>query len=181
MITLYVVAQDDNARAIADALGKGPAAEIDKRASALVSKVARHIKDRAPSRSGALKKSISKRKVGTLEYAVQETGISYGPYQRYGTVAHYIFPRKGGWLMSYDNHPPNKSPLRHPLRFVGPPLTKLHPGPKPTHYVEYGLLDARDKIQYFINSLPETIYLGIKGRGLAGYSTKAPGFNQWQE
>lgn len=177
MMTLYVVAQDNNAHAIAEALGKPIVPEIDKRLAALTAKVARHIKGRAPIRSGKLRASISERRIGVLEHAVQETGVSYGPYQRFGTKAHYIFPINKKALMSGPLTA--KGLLHHPLNYVGPPMTRLHPGPKATHYVEYGLLDSRSKIDYFIARLPDTIFLGMKGRGLGGFSTGAQGFNQW--
>lgn len=167
MITFFVHVEGDNARKIADVIGKDKTVEIDKRLGALVSKVARHIKDRAPKRGGTLRASIMKRKVAKLEYAVQE-GVAYGRFQRYGTQAHYIFPVKGSALMSPPS--PGANLLHHPLNYVGPPLTALHPGPKPTYYPEFGLLDAEAKIQYFIAGLPDTIFLGMKGSGIGEYT-----------
>ena len=169
---IKLVIEMSGAKEIADAIGRDKTAEIDKRLSALVSKVAKQIKENAPVRSGKLRKSISSRKVSVLEYAVQETGVGYGTYQRWGSQPHYIFPSRAKALMTPPTY--TKSPLQHPLNYVGPPMTRLHPGPKPTYYVEFGLMESESKIQYFINWLPETVFLGMKN-GVSGRSAPDAG------
>jgi hypothetical protein len=63
------------------------------------------------------------------------TTVEHGGYLEHGTEGHFIYPNKpGGFLQSYPNHPPNRSPLE---RRVYDGL--WHPGNQPFRWLRRSL------------------------------------------
>lgn len=105
-------------------------------ASTVHSKVIPHV----PVRTGFLARHIFVRQKAPLRFDITEEDVPYGRVQRLGTIKknYYIFPNRKQALFWAG--------LSHPIPFVGPPMTRFHPGIKPHPYNREGLNDSRAAI-----------------------------------
>lgn len=129
MILVKIRGADAIVRGMANASGK--AARVNhNRVGRLAMTIARKMKDLAPSKTGGLKKSIKTKAIARMRWNVTESKF-YGVFQRRGARggiqgSGYIFPVKKKALYWVG--------LAHPLPFVGPPVTRKHPGIKSNPY-----------------------------------------------
>jgi hypothetical protein len=109
----------------------------------------------APKRRGVLAKGLRRRHPRKFEWTIEETGegARFGRFVRSGTGPHPIYPRvkKALWWPG----------LSHPIPWVGPPYTRLHPGTPAIPYheraVRYGLLDVDARVAQMAADLAETV------------------------
>ena len=127
------------------------------------------LREEMPERSGALKASAGLNVISDVSFELTE-GEEYGAIQRKGSPPHFIYP--GMLTPIYLNHATrSKNPkealwwpgLSHPVRWVGPPYTRVHPGFKADKYDERTrdrLLNEAPKI---VNALGARIMAFLRG------------------
>ena len=119
--------------------------------------VKRNVQKVTPKKTGALSRSIAARQQSANTWVIQE-GKFYGEFVRHGARggkggSGYIFPvrKKALYWQGLD----------HPIPFVGPPMTSLHPGirypERTTEYDVLGLAASYPEQLAFIKKLGDSI------------------------